>query len=160
MKKCALLLCLLSAQCLAGWKWYEWPTKEVVFFEVGAPAQATPGRWSVKTPAVTVTYSEYGISVVITRPRVNTKTKEHQEIIDRTCETLFTNVFPYWDGAYESMIQLWEHYEQDKKPLPIAFNQFKIEYTSNERQRTVTISPREEFSFNKRRKEIARRRSG
>jgi len=159
--KWAALMLLLSIPLLAGWKWYQWPTKEVVFFELGNPSQLGLGRWVAKKAGVTITYVEgESIQVLVTRPRVNTIVDEQQQQIDEVCRTFFTNIVPYWGGAYETVQQLWQHYELNKKALPVAFNQFTIKYTSNKLQQTIVLEPRKEFSFRSRMKEFSRRHPG
>ncbi len=151
MKRVLLLICFVGCAASADWKWYQWPPKELVFHGLGIYGERYPGRWVCKTPNVSITYSEeQTISVLITLPRVTHTADDQLKRIDEDCTTLLTNLFPYWDGAYQSIVQLWTHYESDKKMLPVHFNQFTIKYTSNQAQRTLTIEPRKEFSFKKR----------
>jgi len=166
-KRWRQLLLLLAAMAItgsgarAGWRWYDWPTKEVVFHGFGSPDQVRLGQWVAKTPNVTITFTEDDevIQVLVHVPRIALTAEAEQKRIDEDMKALLTNILPYWDGAYESIRQLWGHYEADKKPLPIYFNQFEITYTSTQKQRTVQFERRKNFNFNKRKSEVAGRRT-
>jgi len=146
----------------AGWHWYDWPTKDVIFQGFGSVDQVRLGQWVAKTPNVTITFSEddEAIQILVHVPRIELTAKEEQKRIDEDMRTLLTNIMPYWDGAYESICQLWQHYETDKMRLPIYFNQFEIIYTSTQKQRTVQLERRKDFNFSKRKSEVAARRTG
>lgn len=146
----------------AGWHWYDWPTKEVIFQGFGSPDQVRLGQWVAKTPNVTITFAEddEAIHVLVHVPRIGLTAEDEQKRIDEDMTALLTNILPYWDGAYESIRQLWRHYEADKRPLPIYFNQFEITYTSTQNQRTMQLERRRGFNFNKRKSEVTRRRTG
>ncbi|OGV66851.1 MAG: hypothetical protein A3K18_30390 [Lentisphaerae bacterium RIFOXYA12_64_32] len=141
----------------SGWEWYEWPTKAVVFYGLGSPAQLKLGTWTAKTPNVTVEYSETHMTLVANVPTVGTRAEEQTERMHKDCELFFTNIIPYWDGAYPAIRSAWDQYEKTNQAIPIPHNQYLITYTANKNTRYVRITPRAQFNIVRRNAEVGKR---
>ncbi|MBT3379677.1 MAG: hypothetical protein HN742_23400 [Lentisphaerae bacterium] len=159
-----VVIAMIAPTTRAAWHWWEWPNKDVVFQGFGSYDQVRLGQWVAKTPNVTITFTEdeddRAIQVLIHVPRIGLTAEQEQQRIDEDMKGLLTNILPHWDGAYDSLRSLWRHYEANKQPLPLYFNQFEITYTSTQKQRTVLFESRKGFDFRRRKSEVTRRRTG
>lgn len=60
---------------------------------------------------------------------------------------LFANVFPEWDGAYQSVIHLWRQYEKSGVAPCMVYNQFYLcPYSSVPGvSRSISLARRKDF---------------
>lgn len=130
------------------WRWWQWPSKEVVFRGIGEPSRIGKAWFCKLGNGGSVKYEANRISVALPIEQRGGSLMVDWPSVNSGLYQLCQNLFPYWDGAKETIsVYAWVPGRVEDGRL--EYNQYDIDKRLEVRDGVVVlvITPRPGFSW-------------